>query len=97
MTILKIIVFILLGFFLNLSISQIKYRPWDLLKNFNIHKFEIGDCVVHIKDINYPYKITSFNKNGYNAYNIKTPQFKTIIKYGSWEEDFFEKVDCLNE
>lgn len=67
---------------------------WNVLKHFRIHKFKAGDCVNHIKDKDYPFKIVSLGEKGYVAYPLKSPEFTTTIWYGSWEENYFEKVDC---
>jgi hypothetical protein len=67
---------------------------WNVLKHFRIHKFKVGDCVVHVKDDERPYQILELRKNSYLAKNMKDPKYTTNIQYGNWEENHFEKVDC---
>lgn len=90
----KIIPIILLIFFLLLGINRMLYKNWNVLRHFGIHKFDVLDCVVHAKDIGHVYRIVGFGKDGYIAAYDKNPKYGTKIKYGHWEEDYFEKVDC---
>lgn len=90
----KIISYVLLVFFLSLGIRNYLHNNWNVLRHFGIHKFKIGDCISHVKDVGYGYRIISFHKNEYVGISFNNKIYKTHIKYGHWEEDFFEKVDC---